>query len=278
MTVDLVLQRPIVSFDLETTGLDVQNDRIIEISCIKILPDGRRDILTRRCNPGVPIGPDATRVHGMTDADVAGQPSFASLAPQLLSFFRDADLTGFNIEQFDLPMLRREFERVEVVFPEAPVHIIDSWRIFLRNEPRDLAAAYRFYCGASLKDAHSAEADAQAAANILLAQIKRYPALPRSVEDLHAYCHQKNPDFLDPDGKVRWLAGKAVLSFGRYRNQPLQSLAENDPEYLRWVASANFSEAVVKIVKAALDGVFPQISAHAETPKETDSRCAPAAN
>lgn len=258
MANELTLQRPLVAFDLETTGLDVANDRIIEIACIKLLPDGTRQSKTHRINPKCPIGAQATAVHGIRDADVANAPTFADLAGELLDFVRGCDLTGFNIEQFDLPMLAREFARVDIQFPAEPVHIIDSWRIFLRNEPRDLRAAYRFYCGVDLENAHSAEADATAAAEILLAQVGRYEALPDAVPALHDYCHPTRPDWVDPDGKIVWRDDQAVLTFGKHKHRSLQQLAEAEPDYLRWIAGADFSAAVIALCKAALDGDFPK--------------------
>ncbi|HET6344340.1 MAG TPA: 3'-5' exonuclease [Myxococcota bacterium] len=258
MAEELTLSRPLVSFDVETTGLDVNTDRIIEIACVKLHRDGRRECLTRRVNPERPIGAQATAVHGISDADVADAPTFAALADTLLQFLRGCDLTGFNIEQFDLPLLTREFGRVGVSFPAEPVHVIDSWRIFLRNEPRDLSAAYRFYCGLELKNAHSAEADAVAAADILLAQVRRYDALPSAIPQLHDYCHPSRPDWLDPDGKIIWRDEEAVLSFGKHRHKSLKVLAGEEPDYLKWIASANFSEHVIKLVRDALDGQFPR--------------------
>lgn len=258
MAEELKLARPLVAFDVETTGLDVNADRIVEISCVKLGVDGSRECRTHRLNPQIPIGADATAVHGISDADVAHEPTFTTLAPTLYEFFDGADLTGFNIEQFDLPLLKREFGRVNITFPAGPVNIIDSWRIFLRHEPRDLRAALRFYCGRDLQNAHSAEADAQAAADILLAQVRRYTDLPRHIDALHAYCHPSNPDWLDPDGKILWRGGHAVLSFGKHKNRPLQTLAEQERDYLQWIAAANFSSHVVDICKAALAGRFPQ--------------------
>ena len=251
------LERPLVALDLETTGLDAVNDRIVEVSCIKLLPDGTRERRTRRVNPGVPISPEATAIHGIRDEDVAREPTFAELARGLLGFLAGADLTGFNIEHFDLPILIREFQRAGIVYPAEPVRVVDSWRIYLAKEPRDLKAAYRYYCGRELTQAHNAEADAEAAADVLLAQLARYPDLPLSVGDLHAYCHPQHPDWLDPDGRIVWKSGKPVLSFGKYRDRPLQALASEAPDYLRWMTSANFSTEVVTIVQAALRGEFP---------------------
>ncbi len=257
-TPSIKLDRPLVSLDLETTGLDATNDRIVEISCVKIHPDGSREVRTRRLNPGMPISPQATAVHGISDADIAEEPTFVQVGRSLLSFLEGCDITGFNVEQFDLPMLVHEFRRAGLEYPSQPVRVVDSWRIFLAKEPRDLTAAYRFYCGKTLENAHSAEADAQAAADILLAQVQRYDDVPDSIDALHELCHPQHPDWLDPDGRIVWRGEEAVLGFGKYRDRPLKALVREAPDYLRWMCGANFSQEVASIIKAALNGDFPQ--------------------
>ena len=257
MTMDLTLVRPMVAFDLETTGLDVQLDRIVEISCIKLFPDGSRVPQTYRLNPGIPISKEAQAVHGISDADLKDAPSFATVAPGLYTFLQDADLTGFNVEKFDLPLLAAEFKRVGLTFPAPATRIIDSLRIFRRQEPQDLAHAYRFYCNETLVGAHGAQADAEAAANILLAQVKRYDSLPKTVDALHAHCEKGEPDWIDKDGKLRWLNGEAVLGFGKYRQQSLRSLVSDDPGYLRWMMQKDdFPAEVRQMIKEALSGTF----------------------
>jgi len=159
----LKLTRPLVVFDLETTGRDVTRDRMIEISAVKLLPSGEREVKTRRVNPEMPIAPEATAVHGIRDEDVAQEPTFAKLARSLQAFFADCDVSGFNIERFDLPLLKREFARVGLEFPAGPMGVIDTWRIYVAKEPRNLTAALRYYCSRELMNAHSAEADAIAA-------------------------------------------------------------------------------------------------------------------
>lgn len=254
----LRLRRSMVSFDLETTGLDIRDDRVVEISCVKIDRDGTREILTHRVNPQMPIAKDATAVHGIRDEDVATAPTFEQLAAPLFEFFKGADLTGFNLEHFDLPLLTHEFARAGHKFPDGEVGVVDSRRIFMLKEPRDLTAAYRIYCDKELTDAHSAEADAIAAADILLAQVERYGDLPTDVQALHDFCHPTQPDWVDPDGRLLWREGKAVIGFGKHREKSLESLAKNNPGYLRWILTASFSDAVVAIVEAALRGEFPE--------------------
>lgn len=254
----LSLDRPLVSFDLETTGLDVANDRIVEISCVKLLPDGRREVRTRRLNPGRPISPQATAVHGIRDEDVAGEPTFDQVAKSLHTFFEGCDLTGFNVEHFDLPLLTRELQRVGLAFPHPGTRVIDSWRIFLTKEPRDLSAACRFYCGRELERAHSAEADAMAAADVLLAQVQRYCDVPTEVAALEEFCHPMQPDWVDRDGRFVWRDGVICLGFGKHRDRPLKTVARENPDYLRWMCKEQFSAEAVAIARAALRGVFPE--------------------
>lgn len=258
----LSLHRPLVSFDLETTGLDVQNDRVVEICCVTLKPDGSRSTWVKRINPQQPIHPAATAVHGITDADVADAPVFAAIADELMAVCAGADLTGFNIERFDLPMLRCEFGRLGKTFPHAHTSILDSCRIFFRKEPRDLSAALRTYCGRELVGAHGAEADATAALDVLLGQVARYDDLPRDVYNLHIYCHPQKPEWLDGEGKVVWSSGEATLSFGKHRNKSLRTLSQEQPDYLRWlVQDSNFSSEVKSLCAQALQGEYPTPSA-----------------
>ncbi len=255
----LRLTRPMVSFDLETTGLDIASDRIVEICCVKLHIDGRREVRTQRLNPGRPIAPQATAVHGITDADVAGSPRFEQAAADLHAFFVGCDLTGFNIEHFDLPLLTNEFGRAGRTFPAPDTKVIDSFRIFTMREPRDLSAALRFYCNRELTAAHHAEADALAAADVLLAQVDRYSDLPSGVEGLHAVC--RPPDWLDGQGKIVWVDDEATISFGKNKGKSLRLLVENDPSYLQWICRGNFAPDTIEIVRAALQGVFPSKNA-----------------
>ncbi len=257
----LKLERALVTFDLETTGLDIEQDRIVEISCVKTDVEGRREVWTRRVNPQRPISPEATRVHGIRDEDVANAPTFEMLAEPLRRFLAGCDLSGFNVERFDLPLLAKEFERVGLRFPEEGTRIIDSWRIFLKKEPRDLSAAYRLYCGKELERAHSAEADAVAAADVLLAQVEKYSDLPETVDALDEFCHPVEPHWIDPDGKIVWSNDVPVLSFGKHKGKPLQELAANHPDYLQWICGKDFSPAVIQICRDALSGRFPDRSA-----------------
>ena len=255
---ELILDRPIVSFDLETTGLDVQNDRIVEFAAIKLLPHGERRVLSFRVNPKRPINPEAMKVHGIRDEDVRDLPGFEARAREVAEFLDGADLTGFNIERFDLPMLSVEFKRVRISFPFAGTSILDSHKLFLKMEPRDLTSAYRYYCNATLEDAHAAEADAQAALDVLLGQVKRYPQVPTAVHDLAAFIKPRDPNALDQEGKLKWRDGQAVITFGKHRGRSLQELVRAETNYLHWILDKDFAPELKGIIREALDGNFPK--------------------
>jgi len=253
----LQLDRPLVVFDLETTGVDVANDRIVELAAAILLPGGGRETKTWLINPERLIPPGATKVHGISDADVADAPTFADLGGELAAIFDGADLSGFNAERFDVPLLRAEFARIGRTFPTPGTHILDSHTIFVKREPRNLAAAVTFYCGRSLDGAHRAEADAVAAADVLLGQLERYPDLPREVGALYEALHPTDPNSVDASGKLAWHDGQAVLTFGKHRDRSLQELVKSEPDYLRWVLGKDFPDDTRHIISEALEGRYP---------------------
>ncbi len=254
---ELKLDRPLVFFDLETTGLDTDRDRIVELCTVTIQPGGERAVWTQRIHPGVPIPHEATQVHGISDADVADCPRFADLADDLFGRLQGCDLGGYNIERFDLKLLRQEFQRCGKNFPAAGTRIVDAYAIFASRERRDLTAALRFYCGRALQGAHSAEADVLATVDVVLAQLQRYPDLPDTVQALHDEQHPHNPDALDPEGKLMWQDGAPTFTFGKVKGQTLQRVARSDAGYLRWMLNGTFSDELKHIVAEALQGRFP---------------------
>ncbi|MDR7519418.1 MAG: 3'-5' exonuclease [Armatimonadota bacterium] len=257
----LRLQRPIVFLDVETTGVNPASDRVVEISLIKVHPDGRRETLTRRVHPGVPIPPESTRFHGITDADVADAPRFAEVAPDLLAFIGDADLAGFNIHRFDLPILHRELALAGLRLDMTGRAVVDAQVIYHRKVPRDLTAAYKFYCGKDLAEPHSARADVEACLEVLDAQLATYPDLPQTPQELAEYCTPKprDPDAVDSTGKFLWEGGEAVFAFGPegIRGRRLREVAEKDRGFLEWILRRDFHPEVKAIVQAALAGRFP---------------------
>lgn len=258
----LPLRRPLAFLDLETTGISVERDRIIELALLVVHPDGREDENVFRVNPGMPIPPDASRIHGISDRDVTGRPPFAAFAPTIAVLLTGCDLAGFNIVSYDLPLLENEFRRCGLVWQRSDRSLIDVMRLFHRKERlerRDLAAAVRFYCGRDHIGAHSALADARATAEVLRRQLERYRELPREIAALEAYCcGDQSTQFVEPSGRLKRRGGVVVLGFGKHFGVPLATVAREEPEYLRWMLSADFSEAVKAEVRAALDRHGPR--------------------
>jgi DNA polymerase III subunit epsilon len=257
----LKLDRPLVCFDLETTGTDVVNDRIVQIALIRVDLDGSRQAFTSLVNPGRPIPPRATEVHGIRDEDVRDAPTLFDLRPQLAALLEGADLAGFNIVHFDLPLLQEELARNQGRLDLDGRRILDAMRIFHLKEPRNLGAAMRFYCGCELTDAHSAAADAEAALAVLDAQLDRYDDLPRDPQGLHTYCAGHDSCYLDRTRKLRWSdAGEAEIAFGKHQGRRLRDLASSprDRGYLEWMLGGDFSQEVKAILREALAGNFPR--------------------
>jgi len=255
---NLQLDRPLVVFDLETTGIDPATDRIVEISALRLEPDGRREVRTRRLNPERPIPPGATAVHGITDADVREAPTFRQVSRSLLTWIEGADLAGFNILRFDVPLLDREFRDCGLDLGLSSRRILDAMVVFHRREPRDLSAAVRFYLDREHLSAHSAEADVEATAEVLDAQLARYGDLPRDVTALDAWIRAGRPNAVDASGKFVWREGEVVFAFGKHQGLALRQVAASAPDYLAWVVESDFPEDAKLIVAAALRGEFPE--------------------
>ncbi len=253
MKLPFALDRPLVFFDLETTGLHMKNDRIVELALIKITPQG--DVLerVRRFNPGIPIPAEATAVHGISDADVADEAPFCARARALHGLLDGCDLAGFNIRRFDLGMLVAEFQRCDIRLDLEGRRIIDVQNIFHREEPRDLSAAARFYLGREHEEAHTALADIRTSAAVLVAQLGRYPTLPRDLDGLHAYCEEYAPMRSEVD---RWFSSEEdgrVFRRGKHKGRPLDEVAANEPDYLHWMTGADdMDEEVLRLVRDAL--------------------------
>jgi DNA polymerase III subunit epsilon len=248
----LALDRPLVVYDTETTGTNSRFDRIIEIACLKIHPDGRRDQYVRRLNPGIPIPPGSTAIHGITDADVAEAPRFRDVAAELAAFLEGADLGGYNMTGFDLPVLRAEFLRAGMTFDIAQRRFVDAQRIFFAREPRHLAAAARFYCQTDHAGAHGALADAEMTLRVLEGQLVRYADLPHTVAELHdAFCAGLDQD-MDPEGRFRLINGEPTVNFGKNRGRLLRDVSREEPGFLRWILKGDFSEPVKEIARKFL--------------------------
>lgn len=258
---NLQLDRPLVVFDLETTGTDTARDRIVQIALIRVESSGERETFVSLVNPGMPIPATATQVHGISDADVADQPPLEQLRGRIETLLAGADLAGFNSLNFDLPLLQTELQRVGGRIDLNGVRHLDAMRIFHKMEPRDLTAAYKFYCGKELSGAHDALADTEATLAVLDAQVARYDDLPGETAALHRFLNPDLDRYLDPLGKLIWNdEGQAVFTFGKVRGMSLQDVAarKDSRGYLEWILKSDFSQEIKSIIRAALNGVFPK--------------------
>ena len=258
---DLKLERPLVFFDLETTGVNVARDRIVEISVVKLLPDGTRTTRTRRLNPEMPIPAEAAAVHGIHDADVANEPTFRDVSRNLYLYLEGCDLGGYNILKFDIPLLVNEFKRTGLDFSMEGRRCVDAFSIFCKLFPRTLVGAYKFFCGKELDDAHSAEADTLATLDVFMQQLAKYPELPRDLDELHEYCDNRDPDALDSTGKFKWSGDKLIINFGKNSGTALKDIAVDNPGFLQWIIKADFPDDAKQIASDALKGQFPEKTA-----------------
>jgi DNA polymerase-3 subunit epsilon len=236
---ELNLRKPLVILDLETTGVSIASDRIVELSAMKVSPGGEEEWLTMRLNPGIPISPEATRVHGITDADVANEPHFKDVAKRIASFLEGCDLAGFNSMKFDIPILCEEFLRVNVDFNPARHRYVDVQVIFHKKEQRTLSAAYKFYCDRELENAHSSRADAAATYEILKAQLDRYSDLENDIEKLSSFSAFNNN--ADLAGRIVFNEqGIEVFNFGKHKGKPVVQVFKEEPSYYSWMMNGDF--------------------------------------
>ena len=235
----LNLKNPLVFFDLETTGIDIVKDRIIEISYVKVFPNGKEEGKTMRINPGMPIPPASTAIHGITDDDVKDCPLFKNVAKQLAAQIEGCDLAGYNSNRFDIPLLAEEFLRAGVDIDLTRRKFIDVQTIFYKMEQRTLAAAYKFYCQKSLENAHTAAADTMATYEVLKAQLDRYPELKNDVAFLSEFSSfTNNVDFA---GRMVYNdKNQEVFNFGKYKGRLVEEVLKQDPAYYSWMMNGDF--------------------------------------
>ena len=244
----LELKRPIAVFDLETTGVNTSTDRILEISIHKVWPNGKSETRTHRVNPGILIPAKTTAIHGISDEDVKDEPNFETLAPNLYLFLNDCDLAGFNSNRFDIPLLVEEFHRVGYDFDVTERNLIDVQNIFHKMEPRTLTAAYSFYCGKELTNAHSAEADTLATYEILEAQLAKYSSLKKDAKSLSEFTRMHNA--VDLAGRfVKNEDNKIVFNFGKHKGKPVAKILKKEPSYYGWMMNGDFSQNTKKVLQ-----------------------------
>ena len=235
----LNLKRPLVVFDLETTGTDISKDRIVEIAIVKCLPDNIQENKVWRINPEQSIPAEATAVHGITDEMVANAPTFKEKSLEIYTFIKGCDLAGFNSDRFDLPLLVEELLRANISFDFKKIKTIDVQTIFHKMEERTLSAAYRFYCHKELEDAHSALADTEATHQVLLAQLERYNTLEPTVDFLNAFStRRKTADFA---GFIVYDKNEEMcFGFGKHKGRKVTEVLDTEPGYFGWVLNADF--------------------------------------
>lgn len=234
----LSLKRPIIFFDLETTGTDAAKDRIVEMAFVKIYPDGKRDTYIKRINPGIPIPPHTTAIHKICDEDVKDCVQFKHIAHSLYDWMKGCDLGGYCSSKFDIPLLAEEFLRVGINIDFTERHMIDVQQIFFKMESRTLGAAYNFYCNKQLENAHSAEADTLATIDVLEAQLDKYADLSTDVKTLAEFTGDQ---FVDYARRMVMKDGHPVFNFGKYKGRKVEEVFTQEPQYYDWMMQADFA-------------------------------------
>lgn len=246
---NLNLTRPICFFDLETTGINIAKDRIVEISILKVFPNGNKESHTWRVNPEMIIPPEVIKVHGISNEDVADEPTFKQLSKKIYEFLKGCDLAGYNSNRFDIPLLAEEMLRAGLDFDIKNVHAIDVQTIFHKMEKRTLEAAYRFYCNKELEDTHSAKADTLATYEVLKSQLDKYPGLENDTKWLANFsAHKKFADFAGFIAYNR--QGREIYAFGKHKGKLVEEIMEKEPGYIGWILNADFPLYTKKVLTA----------------------------
>ena len=246
---ELKLHKPICFFDLETTGIQVSKDRIVEISILKVFPNGNKESKTWLVNPEMKIPAETTAIHGISDEKVANEPTFKELAPIVYQMIKDCDLAGFNSDRFDIPLLAEEMLRAEIDFDMKNTVTVDVQTIFHKKEQRTLSAGYKFYCDKELDGAHSAAVDTNATYEILLAQLERYPDLDNTVKELSEFSTRKKS--VDFAGFIVFnKENQEVFSFGKHKGRLVEDVLQTEPGYYNWIQNADFPLYTKKVLTA----------------------------
>ena len=243
----LQLKKPIVFLDLETTGVNVGADRIVEIALLKIYPNGNKDSKTMRINPTIPIPEEASKVHGIYDKDILDCPTFNDVARDINAFLGGSDLGGYNSNKFDIPLLIEEFTRAGIHFDLNERKLVDVQNIFHKMEQRTLAAAYKFYCNKDLMNAHSAEADTTATYEVLLSQLDKYETLKNDVDFLAQFSSiTRNVDLA---GRIVFNEkGEEVFNFGKYKGRLVKEVFKTEPSYYDWMMKGDFATNTKNVI------------------------------
>ncbi|MEQ9229584.1 MAG: 3'-5' exonuclease [Cyclobacteriaceae bacterium] len=261
----LNLTNPLVVFDLETTGTSISQDRIVEMAMIKVFPDGTKEEKCRKINPTIPIPPETSAIHGIYDEDVKDEPTFKQVAKSLADWLEGCDFAGFNVVHFDLPMLVEEFLRANIEFEIDNRKIVDAQKIFHIMEKRNLTAAYKFYCGKDLENAHSAAADTQATFEVLVGQIQKYEGqevfdslgnkLGQIENDVNSINRLSQNHMVDLAGRIILKEGVEVFNFGKHRGKPVADVLKQEPSFYDWMMKGDFPlDTKRKLTKIKLSG------------------------
>lgn len=243
---NLKLYKPLCVFDLETTGINVSKDRIVEICVLKVNPDASRESKTWKVNPEMPIPKESSAIHGIYDEDVENAPTFKDIAPKIMEMISGTDLGGFNSNRFDVPLLAEELLRAGLDFDLSKFKLVDAQTIYHKMEPRNLSAAYNFYCKKTLENAHSAEADVLATFEVLDAQVGHYEDLPKEIAGLSDFSFHNR--FADLAGMIHFNdKEQEIFAFGKYKGQVVKEVFQKDIGYYGWLQSADFPLYTKKI-------------------------------
>lgn len=263
----LQLEKPLAVFDLETTGINITKDRIVEIAIIRLEVDGSETSFCKRVNPGIPIPTDITAIIGITDADVANEPKFEEIADEIVAFIGNADLAGYNSNKFDIPVLAEELMRANSTFDISARRFVDVQNIFHRMEQRTLSAAYQFYCNQELVNAHSALHDTKATLEVLKAQLNRYENLSKDVPFLAEFSKGSTYNLLDFAGRLAINEhGESIYNFGKHKGKTIKEVMNLEPGYYGWMLDADFPLYTKQCLRKEMD----KIRAERSEQKETD--------
>lgn len=269
----LALKNDLAIFDIEATGLDVSQDRIIEIAVLKVSKDSSESSYVKRINPEVEISEESIEIHGITKEDVKDAPTFAEVADELADFIGTADLAGFNSNKFDIPMLAEEFLRVDHTFKVADRKFVDVQNIFHKMEQRTLVAAYKFYCDKDLENAHSADADVKATYEVLKAQIERYEDLQEDIDFLAEFSKNNKNEIVDFAGRIaKNKEGEIIYNFGKHKGKSIAHVAENEPGYYGWMMNGNFPRYTKSVLKEEMERIKSVRKEQREKRKEKEAQ------
>lgn len=269
----LNLKNDLCVFDIESTGLDVSQDRIVEISMLKTSPQGEESRLTLRINPEIEISKESSEIHGIYQEDIKDEPTFKELADKIAEFIGTSDLAGFNSNKFDIPMLAEEFLRVNHDFDMSDRMFIDAQNIFHKMEQRTLVAAYKFYCGKDLENAHSAEADVVATFEVLKAQVERYEELENDMEFLAEFSTHNKFKIIDFAGRLAENEdGQPVYNFGKHKGKTLEEVDRNEPGYYGWMMNSNFPRYTKAVLKKELEKIKSKRQENKKVLKEKEEK------